>query len=104
MNYAKHLNRCSYLALNIYITLLGERNRKTKIFLYNLRALFLLCSREKKYFVFTIYVTSILLLYRILRYKDLAIGESGSMLRVNQSYKKADSYKKKKQTKILRKF
>lgn len=44
----------------------------------------LLHSSEKKYFVFVIYITNILLLYRIPRIKDLAIGEGNSILRVEQ--------------------
>lgn len=44
----------------------------------------LLYSRENKYIVFAIYVTNILLLYRISRNKDLARGKSNSILRVEQ--------------------
>ena len=45
----------------------------------------LLYSMENKYFVFAIYITSILfLLYRIPRNKDLAIWDSNSILRVEQ--------------------
>lgn len=65
----------------------------------------LLYSSENKYIVFAIYIISIILLYRISKNKDLAIGESNSVLRAKQIHiprrQPAVKKKKKDETKIL---
>lgn len=64
----------------------------------------LLYSSENKYIIFAIYITNIILLYRISKNKDLAIGESNSVLRAKQIHipRRQPAVKKKKdETKIL---
>lgn len=66
----------------------------------------LLYSSENKYIIFAIYITNIILLHRISKNKDLAMGESNSVLRAEQIHiprrKPAVKKKKKKdETKIL---
>lgn len=61
----------------------------------------LLYSSENKYIVFAIYITNIILLYRISKNKDLAIGKSNSVLRAKQKHipRRQPAVKKKKKMK-----
>lgn len=58
----------------------------------------LLYSSENKYIIFAIYITNIILLYRISKNKDLAIGENNSVLRAKQIHipRRQPAVKKKK--------
>lgn len=66
----------------------------------------LLYSSENKYIVFAIYITNIILLYTISKNKDLAIGESNSVLRAQQTHipRRQPGIKKKKKKKMIQKY